>query len=252
MKSFNFEFQMKHPRTEMIHAVSNKDLDTCLNKTAGIHGHFCPGIALGVMATVHGLEQVRNSILHSDGLENLMAIVEINACFADGVQVVSGCTLGNNSLVYSDLGRLAATFAVRGNEHGVRVRVRPDFRARIERLVPEFYPLMKKVVIDREIDAQAKAAFKHKGTEAAFALIQLPFSEILISETTTPNLPEYAPITDSVVCSECGEMIMATKVLKDADERDLCYVCAGWSYNQVEGQGIVKNMDPVFTDLPLT
>jgi len=31
-------------------------------------------------------------------MENLMAVVEINTCFADGVQAVSGCTLGNNAL----------------------------------------------------------------------------------------------------------------------------------------------------------
>ncbi|HNT72523.1 MAG TPA: FmdE family protein, partial [Methanothrix sp.] len=67
-----------------------------------------------------------------------------NACFADGVQAVSGCTLGNNALVYRDLGRLAVTFAIRGRDTGVRVRVLPDFRDKVAEAAPEFYPLLER------------------------------------------------------------------------------------------------------------
>lgn len=107
-----------------------------------------------------------------------MAIIEINACFADGVQVTSGCTLGNNALVYRDLGRHAVTFSVRGKEIGIRVRVLPDFRLRIDELVPEFYPLMEKVIKQRSGSAEEEQLFKAKGKEAAFALIELPFNEV--------------------------------------------------------------------------
>jgi formylmethanofuran dehydrogenase subunit E len=88
------------PRALFREAVRKKDATSCLIKTAEIHGHFCPGSALGVMASIYGLNTFSQEIVNSDGImENLLAIVECNACFADGVQAVSGCTLDNNSLV---------------------------------------------------------------------------------------------------------------------------------------------------------
>ena len=227
------------PREEFIKAVRDEDLVRSLVKTAEIHGHFCPGSALGVMASVYGLNRLGLASISSDGMEGLMAVVEINACFADGVQAVSGCTLGNNALVYRDLGRLAVTFAVRGRETGVRVRVLPEFRARVAELAPEFYPLMEKVIRDRAGDEKDAAAFRETGREAAFALLRLPFEELFAVETVRPDLPDYAPIAESVICPGCGEMVMASKVVAEGEVRGLCFSCAGGGYQQVAGGGIV-------------
>jgi formylmethanofuran dehydrogenase subunit E len=99
---------------------------------------------------------------------------------------------------------------------------------------PEFYPLLEKVIKNREGGAKEKAAFRNAGKQAAFSIIQLPFEELFAIETVRPLLPEYAPITESVVCSNCGEMIMASKAVDG-----LCLMCAGEVYRQVEGKGIV-------------
>jgi formylmethanofuran dehydrogenase subunit E len=224
----------RNPRGEFLQAIRNWDFARCLIKTAEIHGHFCPGSALGVMASVHGLNRLGLESISSDGLEDLMAVVEINACFADGIQAVSGCTLGNNALVYRDLGRLAVTFGLRGMDTGIRISVRPDFSSHVAQAVPEFYPLLEKVIKNREGGAKEKAAFRETGREAAFFLIRLPFEELFVIETVHLLLPEYAPITDSIVCPSCGEMIMATKTVDG-----LCLMCSGHEYRQVEGRGIV-------------
>jgi formylmethanofuran dehydrogenase subunit E len=231
----------ENPRGEFIQAIRDEDLVRCLVKTAEIHGHFCPGSALGVMASVYGLSRLGLDSISSDGMENLMAVVEINACFADGVQAVSGCTLGNNALVYRDLGRLAVTFAVRGSETGVRVRVLPDFRTKVTEAAPEFYPLMEKVIRDREGDENDAAAFREEGRVAAFALLQFPFEEILAIEIVRPDLPDYDPITESVICPGCGEMIMDTKVVAEGEDNGLCFSCSGEGYRQVEGGDIIRN-----------
>jgi len=230
----------RNPRSRFIQAIQEDDRVCCLVKTAEIHGHFCPGSALGVMAALWGLRQLGREGLTSEGLENLMAVVEINACFADGIQAVSGCTLGNNALVYRDFGRHAVTLAVRGRESGVRIRVRPEFRRHIERAVPEFYPMMEKVIKNRAGSAEDEALFKEKGREAAFALIRLPFEKLLVKETVRPDLPDYAPITESVFCAGCGEQIMATKTVAPGENDRLCFMCAGRRYYQVEGRGIVE------------
>ena len=231
---------LKHNlRREFTRAICSNDMVRCLVKTAEIHGHFCPGSALGVMAAVYGLRQLGNETIASDGMEKLMAVVETNACFADGAQAVSGCTLGNNSLVYRDLGRHAVTFAIRGKETGLRVRVSPDFRSHMKRAVPEFYSLMERIVVNREGSAEEEAAFKEKGREAAFALIQLPFEKLMITEAVHPDLPDYAPVTQTVICPSCGEASMSTKVVTKGEGHGLCLMCAGRQYRQVDGQGIV-------------
>jgi formylmethanofuran dehydrogenase subunit E len=249
-KSRRIERLKENPREEFVQAILENDLVRCLVKTAEIHGHFCPGSALGVMASAYGLNRLGMESISSDGMENLMAIVEINACFADGVQAVSGCTLGNNALVYRDLGRLAVTFAIRGRDTGVRVRVLPDFRDKVAEAAPEFYPLMEKVVKDRAGDEKDAAAFRETGRVAAFALIGLPFEELFAIETVRPDLPAFAPITESVLCPGCGEMIMATKVVAEGDGRGLCFSCACGGYRQVEGRGIVGKDHPKSSSSP--
>lgn len=229
-----------NPRCEFSQALEQRDLAACLLKTAEIHGHFCPGSALGVMSSVWGLSQLGLDSSFSDGLEELMAVVEINACFADGVQAVSGCTLGNNALVYRDLGKHAVTFAIRGRENGVRVRVRPDFQSRIRQAVPEFYPMLDKVIIKREGGPEAARAFKAFARQAAFALIELPFDDLLLMEPTVPQLPDYAPITQSLICPGCGEQVMASKVVSRGEGKGLCRSCARLPTNQVDGRGIVS------------
>src|SRR5664280_2902492 len=47
------------------------------------------------------------------GMEEVVAIVECNNCFTDGIQVVTGCTFGNNALIYKDLSKTAVTVARR-------------------------------------------------------------------------------------------------------------------------------------------
>ena len=227
------------PRHEFFQAILDDDRVRCLVKTGEIHGHYCPGSALGVMAALYGLRQMGEGAVRAEGInENLMAVVEINSCFVDGIQAVSGCTLGNNALVYRDLGRTAVTFAIRGTETGIRIRARPEFRSLIDKAVPEFSLLMEKVIMKRAGSAEERTAFREKAREAAFALLEMPYEDLLIAETVRPDLPARAPITESVVCPGCGEVIMATKVVAKGEHQGLCFMCAG-RYREVEGKGIV-------------
>ena len=231
----------QNPRKNFIRAVREKDTVGCLVKAAEIHSHFCPGIALGVMASVYGLWRLGVESMYFDGVtENLMAIVEANACFADGVQAVSGCTLGNNALVYRDLGRLAVTFTRRGKETGIRVRVGPDFVSLVNHAAPGFYPLMEKVIKNREGGPEDIAAYKEQAAMAAFALVREPFEKLLMAEPVKPELPREAPIKPSVVCPRCGETIMGTKVIQEGPDKGLCFTCGRHSYFEVEGRGVVK------------
>ena len=54
-----------------------------LEEATRFHGHFCPGSALGVVASLVGLSHPVMGAATSEGMEHLVAIVEVNACFAD-------------------------------------------------------------------------------------------------------------------------------------------------------------------------
>ena len=226
-----------NPRSEFNLAIQERDIARCLVKTAEIHGHYCPGSAFGVMATLMGLELLGGGT--SQGMEDLMAIVEINACFADGVQAVSGCTLGNNALVFRDLGKMAVTFALRKGETGVRVRIKGHVMDHVNRILPEFFPLMEKVIMNRAGTPQDEKAFREKGREAAFALIQHPFDTYFEARTIVPSLPPYAPIVPSLVCPSCGEAVMATKTVRSGEKEGYCLSCAGTGIHGVDGRGII-------------
>jgi len=236
MNSDEMELLKENPRSCFDMAIRDRDIAACLVKTAEIHGHYCPGSAFGVMATLMGLEILGGNT--SQGMEDLMAIVEINACFADGIQAVSGCTLGNNALVFRDLGKMAVTFARRDDKIGVRVNIKGNIRDHVDRVQPKFYPLMEKVIMARECTPEDETAFREKGRQTAFALIQHSFDTYFEAQAVQAVLPPYAPIVKSFVCPECGETIMATKTVGEGEKKGYCRACAGIEIPGVDGRGI--------------
>jgi formylmethanofuran dehydrogenase subunit E len=230
-----------NPRQDFVRSLCTDDRARLLIKAAEIHGHYCPGIASGVMAAIRGLKALGVESMTFDGImEDLVAIVEINACFVDGIQAVSGCTLGNNALVFRDLGRMAVTFARRGHDKGFRIRIRPDFRALISRLAPGFYPLMEKVIMQRKGDPKDMADFREQGRMAAFGLIELDFAELFHTDWVSPRLPDYAPISPLVTCPGCNEAVLATKTVRQGKAAGMCFECSDQPAWQVDGRGIVQ------------
>ncbi|WP_020589563.1 FmdE family protein [Desulfobacter curvatus] len=236
MNSEEMEQLKANPRAGFNRAIRDRDVASCLVKTAEIHGHYCPGSAFGVMATLMGLETLGGDT--SQGMEDLMAIVEINACFADGVQAVSGCTLGNNALVFRDLGKMAVTFARRDGQNAVRVSIKGRIREHVDEVQPEFFLLMEKVIMARQGSPEEEKAFREKGRQAAFALIDRPFDTYFKAASVKAVLPPYAPIVPSLVCPGCGETVMGTKTVLEGDKKGYCLTCAGALISGVDGRGI--------------
>ncbi|MHB8919271.1 MAG: FmdE family protein, partial [Desulfocucumaceae bacterium] len=85
------------------------------------HGHVCPGLAIGFRAATLALKKMDFSRSVD---EELIAIVENNACGVDAVQVLAGCTFGKGNLFFLDHGKQVYTFARRSHGKAVRVAVR--------------------------------------------------------------------------------------------------------------------------------
>ena len=223
-----------NPRVAIQKHIMAGDTEKLLILAAQMHGHYCPGLAMGVMAAVYAMQQLGAD--DSDGLEDLLAIVETNNCFADGVQLVTGCSFGNNSLIFQDLGKTAFTLTRRDCK-GVRVISRHESPDYIRASFPDFDERYKRVVREQVRDEAEVAGFKRSGIERSFGTLGLDFDRMFDTQRVTVEIPDYAPSHGSEVCARCGESVMATRTVQ-ADDATLCLKCAGVTFAVLDGHGI--------------
>jgi len=222
----------ENPRKEIEDAIYAGDLPKLLRISGRLHGHYCSFSALGVKAGARAMKEL--SIRQSTGMEEVVAIVETNNCFSDGVQIVTGCSFGNNALIYRDYGKTAFTLA-RRNGQGVRISVRPD-RVMAERS-PEANELWERVVVQRrgsEADGKRLSAL---WKESSFRVLTLPDEEVFSIKQVNIEVPSYARIFASVKCSVCGEDIMEPRA-RFKEGKPVCLPCSGQEYYQLAGDGI--------------
>jgi formylmethanofuran dehydrogenase subunit E len=215
--------------------IQSGDLEGLLRQAEIVHGHRCPGLALGVKAGQYAMNYLG---VANTGMEEVVAILETNNCFADGIQVVTGCTFGNNALIYRDLGKTAVTVARRRDGTAVRLAVRPDFRERLLARYPAVGPLFQKVLVARQGTAEDQHRFQHLWQAVARRELQeVPLAEQMLVQTLTIQAPAFARMLPTAVCSRCGEGVMETRVRRQ-DGQTLCLACAGEAFPTLTGGGI--------------
>ena len=234
-KLFEREDIRKNPRNFLVPLIKNRKLEELLLLSGTIHGHYCPGLAMGVIASQDAL--VKTGAI-SDGLEKIIALVEINSCFVDGIQFVTGCTMGNNSLIYRDIGKTAFSLLKRDGT-SIRYSQKNNYRDELNRLFPNFNKFFKKVVIENNRDETAVKLFKKNARELSFKLLEWDIDKIYDIKEVKLGLPPYAPIRDSVICRKCGEKIVKEKEINEGDNV-FCASCAGSEFYQIDGRGIMK------------
>jgi formylmethanofuran dehydrogenase subunit E len=225
------ELNEENPRREIEQAIAAGDLGSLLRISGMLHGHFCPGSALGVKAAARA---VRELGVKSTGMEEVIAIVETNACFSDGVQMVTGCSFGNNALIYRDYGKTAFTLAKRTGE-GIRISALFD-RVTEERS-PEVNELWEKVVVKRSGNESDSKRLRELWKELSFRVLSIPDEEIFDVKKVTVDVPAYARIFAGVKCSVCGEKVMEPRA-RMIDGKPVCIACSDHEYYQLAGDGI--------------
>jgi formylmethanofuran dehydrogenase subunit E len=226
-----------HPRSEIQWLLQQGETGKVLEMAGMLHGHYCPGLALGVNAVRAGFDKL--GIKDNTGMEEIMAVVECNSCFVDGIQFAAGCTLGNNALVYQDIGKTAVTFYRRSGGAAVRLCVKSyDIEAGSEEERREGDALFEKAVKRRErlSDAESRR-LKELWIKRSFATVAAPAEKIFSISGIAPPVFAFAPILDSQECSVCGEKVMETRT-RFRSGKPLCIPCASEEYRMVVGKGI--------------
>ena len=159
--------------------------ETSFAEVATFHGHVCPGLAMGYRMTLSALQRLAG--VRADD-EELVAVVENDACGVDAAQYLSGCTFGKGNLIFQDYGKQVYTFFHRASGKAVRVTTADSEGMR----------------------ARGNASPEERGKWVEW-LVQAPEEEVVRVEEVTLPPPQYARLRRSVNCAVCGERVMETR-----------------------------------------
>ena len=85
-----------------------------VGRVVEFHGHFGPFLVLGVRLGVFGLGRL--GVRHGEHRLNIIVGLRRKppySCILDGVQVSTGCTLGNGRLMVEESSKVYARFSLR-------------------------------------------------------------------------------------------------------------------------------------------
>ncbi len=212
-----------HPLLRLLKVQKEDDMDRNdeLYKIGlALHGHKCPAMPLGLRAGLAAMEAL--DVRHApDG--QLSALVEIDrnhcsTCFADGVQVATGCTFGKGNIRSLGYGKFALTLIDNKTSRGVRVVATPKTIRRNQD--SEFLGLRRRGTPASQIDAALSEPLIDKVLADP---VDTLFNVEPVKQMTLPPAPPHA--FDTIVCAECGEMAVE-RYARVKQGKIVCMPCA--------------------------
>ena len=174
------------------------------------HSHLCPRQVLGARIGLAGAAALRLDIPRKD--KRLLAILETDGCFADGVEAATGCTVGHRTLRIEDYGKIAATFVDARTGRAVRLAPHLDVR-------------------------QRACEYGDGETRHYFAQLQayqiMPEAELLTIQPVQLKIPVEKIVSRAGVrvnCQTCGEEIINEREITIGGGHVLCQACALGGY----------------------
>lgn len=187
------------------------DLQSLLNLSTSHHTHLCPRQVLGVRMGMFAGEVLELDLPQTK--KRLLTILETDGCFADGVEVATGCSVGHRTLRVEDYGKIAAVFVDTKSGRAIRLAPRLDVRDRARLYAPQE---------TRHYFAQLEG-YQLMPADELFTIQEVRLT------TPVENLVSRAGVR--VNCALCGEEIINEReIIRDGQV--LCRVCAAPGYYQ--------------------
>lgn len=194
-----------------------------------LHGHKCPAMPMGLRVgaaamNALGVERSKDS--------QLLALIEIGinhcaTCFADGVQMITGCTFGKGNIHRLNYGKWAVTLIDRKTSRAVRVAVKAEMMA-ANKKTDFFQKYRMKGIPASQVPSEIIEPLVDK-------VLNTPEKQLLtIGEVFTYELQDVAHSFESFVCSSCGEMVSEPygRLLGD---KKVCIPCRHKETGQLDG-----------------
>lgn len=193
---------------------SNPDLRALLEQSASLHRHLCPRQVLGVRAGLFAGRLLPAEFPQKD--KHILAMVETDGCFADGVSVATGCSVGHRTMRLADYGKVAVTFIQTPTGRALRFSPLPDLRARV----------LAAMESARSRWHAYLDAYQQMAEEELFAVREVALNFDLAALIGKPGT--------RAACQQCGEEILNQREVIRAGAA-LCASCAGESYWRPKG-----------------
>ena len=187
-----------------------------IQKVKVFHGHMCPGLALGIRAAEIALREIGP---HAQD-EEVVAVVENDACGCDAVQVLTGCTFGKGNFLFKDHGKQVFTFVARQSGKAVRVALKAQAIVPSER----HRELIRKRQ-NNEASEEEEQEFKELHRRRSYEVLERPLEDLFTVQPVDAPEPPRARVFPSVVCEACQEPTMETRIEEVGGLR-LCLTCA--------------------------
>lgn len=186
------------------------------------HGHKCPAMPMGLRT---GLAAMKALGVERAPDGQLMALVEIDedhcaTCWADGVQVATGCTFGKGNIKKLHYGKWGLTLI--DKKTGRSVRVVPKASAMQKNKESKFMELRASGVPASQVPAEVADPLVEMVSNA-------PDEMLLDIGEVKPYEWHDGPHTfASKVCPSCGEMVVERN-MRVKDGQAVCLPCSGYS-----------------------
>ena len=192
-------------------------------KCVEFHGHTCPGLVKGFKVAVIALRELGVARAQD---EELVAIVENDACGVDAIQVLTGCTMGKGNLIYRDYGKQVYTIGNRKTGEAVRIAVKPGTVTK-----DQGYKDLQEKQQNGEATEKDNARFYQMLMQYCQKILDLSEEEFCVVERITTEFPQRARLFNTVICQECGEGAMEPRI-RLIEGKTVCLVCAGKEYTR--------------------
>ena len=149
------------------------------------HGHSCPGLSIGIRVAEVALREIGP---HSSDEEEI-CITETDNCAVDAIQYFTGCSAGKGNLIHHDHGKNVFTFIRRSDGKAIRISARPA----------------------PKVD-EGRCHAPQSREERIQAILSAPLEELFEVRRVEIEMPDKARILASILCAECGEATMSTRV----------------------------------------
>ncbi|MGB8337128.1 MAG: FmdE family protein [Desulfobacterales bacterium] len=187
-----------------------------IERTISFHGHWCPGLAIGIRAAEWALTELGGRAED----EELVAMVETDMCGVDAIQFLTGCTFGKGNLIHRDFGKNVFTFYRRSDGKSARLVLRAMGSAADRE---EMAALHEKRQAGTLTSAEENRLSDLREKTSAW-LMQASLDKLFDVRPAAAPLPEKARILESATCDRCGEQVMRTRI-RQWEGKNLCIPC---------------------------
>ncbi len=196
------------------------DISALIAQLEALHNHVCPRQILGIRMGILAAALLDLDLPQKN--KRLYTFVETDGCFADGIMVATGCSLGHRTMHLMDYGKVAATFVDTKTARAVRIAPHPLSRERAAVLMP---------------DAKSRwhaqlAAYQTMLCEDLLQAHEVALTVSLEALISRPGV--------RVNCSHCGEEILNEREVIVAGQA-VCQSCAGNSYWSDSGDVLIAH-----------